>query len=317
MEVAEREGLGRRELVIDLDRAFVGVDRIRRADFVEVVRQVRQGDVLVLNRLRRDIEARDRNEVAGERDAGQRVPGFDRRLREVAGALERRRHHRRVAIVRLFLTQSRIAREEERLVLRERAAERAAELFAIERIVGADRSRRRPARGVQLLVADEIEGGAVKHVRSGLRDDVDDARREAAVLRRVAVGQHAELLHRLRVRRRVARAAQAGRVVPAIQLEVDGAHLGGTGPVDHGHLLRPAERVRARVAADAARDAQELVQVAVDERQVQHLVLADRPRQGEADAVSTSGESPTTDTVSLTAPSSIVASTLALRPTSS
>ena len=35
------------------------------------------------------------------------------------------------------------------------------------------------------------------------------------------------------------------------------------------------------------------------------------------EAVSTSGESPTTDTVSLTAPSSIVASTLALRPTSS
>ena len=110
------------------------------AHFVEVVRQVRQRNVLVLNRLRRDVEARRRNDVAGKR----RRRSADRRgLRDDSekspGPLERRRHHRGVAIVGLLLPQAGIAGEEEGLVLRDRAAERAAELIAIERVVGAGR----------------------------------------------------------------------------------------------------------------------------------------------------------------------------------
>ena len=58
-----------------------------------------------------------------------------------------------------------------------------------------------------------------------LGHDVDDARRVAAVLRRVAVGDDPELLHRFRIWRRVPGAAQAGGVVAAVELKVDGADL--------------------------------------------------------------------------------------------
>jgi hypothetical protein len=80
MEIAERHRLRLRHLVIDLQRPFVGADWIGRAHFEEVVRQVGQRDVLILNRLRRDVEPRARDDVAGERDARHGIPWFDRRL---------------------------------------------------------------------------------------------------------------------------------------------------------------------------------------------------------------------------------------------
>ena len=125
----------------------------------------------------------------------------------------------------------------------------------------------------------------MEHVRPGFRDHVHDSRGVASVLCRVAVGQHPELLDRFRVGRRVPRATEAGRVVPAIQLEVDGAHLRPAGPVDCGQLLRPTERVRVVVAGNAAGETQERIQVAVDEREVQHLVLTHGPRERRGDSV--------------------------------
>ena len=77
----------------------------------------------------------------------------------------------------------------------------------------------------------------------------------------------------------IARAAQAGGVVAAIELEVDAADLRPLRSVDRGELLGPAERVRVLVAGDAAGDAQQRVEVAVDQRQIQDVVLTDRPRQ--------------------------------------
>ena len=279
IEVAQRQGVAGRELVIELQRRFVGAQRIRTADFVEAVGQVGQWDVLVLNRLRRRIEARRRNDASGKGLSRERIVRPAGRLREIARALERRRHHRGVAIVRLFLSQPRVADEEKRLLLRDRPAKRAAVLVAIERVVGRWCARRHPPRSVQLLVAEELERGAVEHVRPGFRDHVHDSRRVASVLCRVAVGQHPELLDRFRVGRRVPRAAETGRVVPSIQLEVDRAHLRPAGTVDRGQLLRPAERVRVVVAGNAAGETQQRIQVAVDEREVQHFVLTHRSRE--------------------------------------
>ncbi len=76
------------------------------------------------------------------------------------------------------------------------------------------------------------------------------------ILGGVAVGQDAKFLDRLRIGRRVSRAAQAGGVVATIELEVDAAHLRAARTVNRRQLLGPAEGVRAVVAGDAAREAQ-------------------------------------------------------------
>jgi hypothetical protein len=136
-----------------------------------------------------------------------------------------------------------------------------------------------PSLRVQLLVAEELEGRAAELVGPRLGDDVDDAGGIAAVLGGVVVGDDAELLHRLGVRRRVAGAAQAGGVVAAVELKADAADLRLLGAVDRRQLLGTAERVGVVVARDAAGDRQERVDIAIDERQIQHLVLADAARE--------------------------------------
>ena len=265
--------------MIELQRRLVGAQRIRTSHFEEAVGQVGQWHVRVLNGLRRRIETRDRDDASRKRLSRDRIVRPAGRLREIAGALERRRHHRGIAVVRLLLAQARVAGEEERLVLDNRPAKGAAELVSIERIVGRRCTRWHPARRVQLLVAEELEGGAVAHVGAGLRHHVHDSRRIASVLRRVAVGQHAELLNGFRVWRRVPGTAKTGGVVPAIQLEVDGAHLRPARAVDGGQLLRSTQRVRVLVAGDAAGETQERIQIAVDERKIEHLVLSHDPRE--------------------------------------
>ncbi len=79
--------------------------------------------------------------------------------------------------------------------------------------------------------------------------------------------------------RRVSGAAQAGGVVAPVELEVDGANLGGAGAVDVRELLRAAQGVRGVVPGHAAGDAQERIEVAVDEGEVQDLVLAHGARE--------------------------------------
>ena len=263
--------------MIELQRRFVSPQRVRAADFVEAVGQVGQRDVLVLNRPRGRIETRRRDDTARKRLSRERVVRPASRLREIARALERRRDHRGVPIVRLLLPQPRVTDKEECLLFCDRPAKGPAELVPIERVAGRWRARRHPARGVQLFVAEELEPGAVEHVRSRLRHHVHDARRVAAVLGRVAVGQHTELLHRFGIGRRVPRTAQTGRVVPSIQLEVDRAHLRSARSVDRGQLLGPTQRVRVLVAGDTAGETQQRIQIAIDEREVEHFVLTDRP----------------------------------------
>jgi hypothetical protein len=119
----------------------------------------------------------------------------------------------------------------------------------------------------------------VELVGARFGNDVDDAGGIAAVLGGIVVGNDAELLHRLRVRRRVAGAAQAGGVVAAIELKVHGANLRPLRAVDRRLLLGAAERVGALVAGDASGDAQQGVKVAVHQRQIDHLVLVHRPRE--------------------------------------
>ena len=262
-----------REVMVELERRLIGVERVGRPHFVKVVGQVGRRHEPVLNRQRRRVHAGGGNDVAKERRVGQRIARLDRRLREVTGALACRGHDRRVAIVGLFLAQAGVAGEEERPVLPDRSAERAAILVPIERILRRRRPRRRPALRVQAFVAEEFEQRALEAVGARLGHDVDDARRVAPVLRRRTVGDDPELLHGFRIWRRVSRAAQAGRVVASIELEVHRPDLGILRAVDRRVLLGAAKRIRALVAGDTAGDRQERVEVAVDQRQIQDLVL--------------------------------------------
>ncbi len=120
----------------------------------------------------------------------------------------------------------------------------------------------------------------MKLIGSRLGDHVDHAGRVAAVLGRVAAGDDAKLLNGLGIWRRVAGAAQSGGVVTAVELEVDAADLTALRSVDRGVLLGTAQRVRALVAGDAARDAEQRVKIAVHQRKVQDFVLADGARKG-------------------------------------
>src|SRR5207244_2165815 len=80
---------------------------------------------------------------------------------------------------------------EEGLVAGERAAEGAAVLIAPQR---RRRQQRAPLLGVHLPIAHVLEDRTFVGVGARLRDDVDDAAREAAVLHVVAVGLDLELL---------------------------------------------------------------------------------------------------------------------------
>jgi hypothetical protein len=275
IEVAQGHGLARGQLVVELEGALVRVEGVGPPHFIEVVRQIREGDELVLDVLRGHVESRTRDDAAGEGLPGCRVSRLDRRLREVAGPFECRRNHRRVPVVGLFLTEAGVAHEEERLILAQGPAEGGAELIAAQGILGGRHTRGGPSLRIELLIAEELEGGSVELVGARLGHDVHDTRGIAAVLGGIAVREHAELLHRFRVRRGVARAAQARGVVAAVELEVDAAHLGAARTIDGGQLFGTAERVGVVVARHAARETQERVQVAIDEGEVQDLVLAD------------------------------------------
>ena len=114
---------------------------------------------------------------------------------------------------------------------------------------------------------------------AGLGDDVDDAGGISAVLSGEVVGDDAEFLHRFRIRRGISGAAQACRVVAAVELEVDRSDLRFLRAVDRRQLFGTAERVRVVVARHAAGGIEQRVEIAIDQRQVQHFILIDASRQ--------------------------------------
>ena len=101
--------------MVDLQRHFVGPERVGSADFIEVSGKVRNWNVLVLSRLPGRIDSRGRDHISRERHVRDGIPRLHQGLREIARALERRRNDRRVPVIGFFLPQTRIAGEEERL----------------------------------------------------------------------------------------------------------------------------------------------------------------------------------------------------------
>ncbi len=126
---------------------------------------------------------------------------------------------------------------------------------------------REPRIGVQVVVAEELEQGAVKIVAAGAGDDVDDAAGEASVFGAVAVGDHAELFYRIGVRRDVAGVTQAGHVGAAIQVIVDRTGAAVHAAVDHGALLRKPQHDAVRGGGDARNQVEQGIHVAADNGQ--------------------------------------------------
>ena len=124
-----------------------------------------------------------------------------RERREIARQHRRRRHERDVRRRTPANRRALIRAEEEQPVPQDRTAQRAAELVPLEAVViplavGADRRER--ARGVEPMVAEELEGIPREPVGARLGHGVDRRRRLEAVLRGEAARRDAELLERVR-----------------------------------------------------------------------------------------------------------------------
>ena len=115
---------------------------------------------------------------------------------EVAGARGRGRHREDVRVSDRCIRWPFVAAEEERPVLNERPAERAAELVLPERRQRLAR-RLEVVRRVEGVVAVELEQAAAEQVGAGLGRDVDQRRRLAAELRRIHRLLDLELLDRI------------------------------------------------------------------------------------------------------------------------
>ena len=234
--VVEERGVetaGVRDLVIDLDQ------RVVAARFL-VPHRVELPGIAVAEQL----AVRQRIERQRARDL--RVDGH-RAGREPSLAGGRRRHggDRRLAE---HLAKALVVGEPERPVLHERAAERHAVLVAMEgrRLVAAIEV----VLGVHRAVAMELEDGAADLIRARSRDGVDDAARRAAVLRRIRVGEHGELGHRLDAEIRPERVAWRGVGVVVDADAIEPIVVLRRPRAGDGHL-HSAARARAAAAADA------------------------------------------------------------------
>ena len=203
--VAPEEPVRRGEHVIDLQIDLVVLPLERRVDQVVVdglaggaarAGGVGFGNQLVQDVLGRRIEPVGRDDVARERQVRHRVVDDAIELGKIARAHLRRRHRRQVrrALVDVVAL---VVEEVERLVLDDRAADRAAVLVLAE--VGL-----RPAGEivevvvlVELRVAQELEAAPVHGVGARLDLQVHDAAQRAAELGRVGAGLQLELVERV------------------------------------------------------------------------------------------------------------------------
>jgi hypothetical protein len=227
-------------------------------------------------------QAIGRDLVSGEGGPGEGIDWLagraagDRRPAEVARALEGGGHELRARGPALLAVQL-LGDEEVELVVDQGAAEGPAEVVAIEGVLGLARLLQEVVRGVQRVVAPEVEGAAVERVLAAAGDDVDLRARGLAELGAVAVAMDLELLDGLDRGVDEDRAVAADVVVVGA---VDRPHVGvdrapGDGEVDAAHEALVGD-VEARLGlADAGHQQRELDEVAAVERQLADLLAGD------------------------------------------
>ena len=135
-------------------------------------------------------------EIRAAHEAAQLIPGRScRQIGEITGAIGIGRHSDDAGVDTLRLPGSLVIEEEEELVAANRAAEGAAELVLPE---GAARRREIIAR-IEIGIAQELEGVAVKFIGSGFGDNADLAAAVLAILRVEVAGDDAELRDRVEI----------------------------------------------------------------------------------------------------------------------
>ena len=211
-----------------------------------VLHQVAEAERVGVRRAH--VDTRHPEEVL-ERGRGQRLP--DRARRDVARA----RLHHRVLVAVLG------RREPPGLAAHDRAAERRGVLLAVEgrRLARAAVEGGRQA--LQRVVAQEDGERAAERVGAAARHHVDRGGRRAALLGRVAVRRHLELLHR--VLRQVGERTAHHVVVVVLSVDRDVAaapRLAGRRDRHHVRLGRVEVR-RRRVARQQERELQEVAAV--------------------------------------------------------
>ena len=272
------------KVVVDLrDRVSLEADPVSREDELRRVagnRSVRDRE----ERQIRDDARRDRDRglgrarVAAGRDAHEAVTGVWRQ---------------RIGVVRqaLGLVQLFVVGEQERRVLSDRSASRAAELIALEvRPLGVEEIPR-----VERAVPQEFKRAPVEGIGARFVDRRHHASGGPAIFGGVLVGQDAEFADRLDAEIDVQSAAGA-RVGEVVHNEaVDEKHIAG-GPIS-GDGQRKAvaacragiREARGRLLSDAALDTRlercELQPIASVQRQLANLSFPHQPTEARIDRV--------------------------------
>ena len=257
------------ETVVDPERELVGVQRAVRGPGVGPRARVGIGDEPgEVQRLGRQPLRRD--DVAGKGLARERIVDPVADAAEVA-LLHGGRGDGQVDRELPALAGSFVAHEEERLALHERAAQRTAELVPVQLLL----LPHEVVRGVEHVVAQELEEPAVELARPGLGGDVQHAAR-LAELGGVRALLNLELLERVDGGLDVGPALMMVRHVHAVDLERELAatHAADGRTVDEVRADRHDTRPP-RQAGGPRGQAGQLVEAATVEGQVDDLGVGD------------------------------------------
>ena len=253
----------------------VGIGRPREAQRIDRITgvRVRQRQVLREDQRGRRVDPVGRDDVAGERLSGQRVAERARVAGEVALTLGGRRHQRGQVGRALLLQRALVGAEEERPVLDDRAAERAAELLAVQAVVDAGREE---VVGVHRRIAQVAEAEAAEIVGARAGDGVDDRAGVAPVLGAEGVGLDRELLQGVGIGHRVRAVAVVVVVRPAVHDVVGriGARAVGRDAARAG-IGRAGGHIGAGIGDHAGNQRHQLRGIAAVERQFLDPLLVD------------------------------------------
>src|SRR5205085_4984729 len=134
----------------------------------------------------------------GKHTIGERIAGggiLTRPASKIADTLGGAGDHGRLDAGLAIDPRPLIGAEEEGLIPADGTADGAAELIALE---GRDGVGEKVAR-IQILIAQELEGGAVQAIRAGTRHGIHGGARIAPELGTVVTGLEAEFLERIRI----------------------------------------------------------------------------------------------------------------------
>ena len=215
---------------------------------------------------------------------GHQLAGGVARLREIAGALGRRRQRQHV-VARAALLVVVGAEPEERLVFDDRTADRTCPVVVVLRRILQPRplrKKQRPRRRTRL--ADE-QRAAVPRIRPRAGRGVEDAARRVPHVGLVGLGLHLQLFHRLHRRRDGRAIGQVGDRHAFNQVAVAAPRAAAERQLRRAGLILIAHELRIAGLNHARRRDGREERVAAEDRQVLQGLLVERRRLRRAGAL--------------------------------